>query len=212
MQYKTFVFSPFQENTYVVWDETLEAVIIDAGNFFDKENNILDDFISENKLQIKYIVNTHNHLDHIFGMAYLQEKYKVEAVSHPDDIFWIDRYEDTCKGYGLPVTRKPIAPKVLVNDNEIIQFGNSSLKVIHVPGHSPGGIALYSPSDSLLFAGDILFNGSVGRSDLPGGNHDTLIDGILSKLMVLPEETKVLCGHGNETTIGLEKDSNPFLQ
>jgi glyoxylase-like metal-dependent hydrolase (beta-lactamase superfamily II) len=212
MQYKTFVFSPFQENTIVVWDETNQCIIIDAGNFFPNENEQLVSFIEENNLQPQFIVNTHNHLDHIFGTHFLVEKYNIKVACHPEDLFWIDKFKATCEGYGLPSDKEAPRPEIMLNDRDVVEFGNTKLKVIHVPGHSPGGIALYCEQAGVLIAGDILFNGSVGRSDLPGGNHDQLIDGILQKLMVLPEETTVICGHGNETTVGLEKDSNPFLR
>jgi glyoxylase-like metal-dependent hydrolase (beta-lactamase superfamily II) len=212
MQIKNFVFSPFQENTYVVWDETKDCIIIDAGNFFENEHKQLDAFLKENNLNLVYIVNTHNHLDHIFGTPYLVGKYNVPVACHPDDLFWIERFKTTCEGYGLPADVEAPVPTIMLNDGDVFEFGCTKLKVIHVPGHSPGGIALYNEEHDVAFVGDILFNGSIGRTDLPGGVHEDLINGISQKLLVLPEHTRVLTGHGAETSIGLEKESNPFLR
>jgi len=211
MKYKTFIFSPFQENTYVLYDETGECIVVDPGNFSTQENTQLDNFFKDNKLTLVAIVNTHNHLDHIFGLKYLVDKYGVDFVCHKNEIPWIDRFRATCNGYGLNVDYDPPQPSKLIEHNDVFKFGNSELKVILVPGHSAGGVALYNEKGSLLFCGDILFQGSVGRADLPGGNYEQLISGIREKLFVLPDATEVFSGHGNKTSIGIEKRTNPFF-
>lgn len=212
MKFKTFVFSPFQENTYALYDETGQCVIVDPGNFFPNENEELDDFFDENNLKLVHIINTHNHLDHIFGTRYLVDKYSVEIACHQKELAWIDRFKTTCEGYGLNIDFDAPKPKKIIDDGDIFTFGNTVLEAIHVPGHSAGSIVFYNKKDGLLFCGDVLFQGSIGRSDLPGGNHNQLISGIREKLFILPNETKVFSGHGGETSIGEEKKSNPFLQ
>ena len=211
MQYKTFIFSPFQENTYVLYDETNECIVVDPGNFSSAENFELDTFIKDNNLKLVAIVNTHNHLDHIFGLKYLVDTYGVDFVCHKDEIPYIDHFRATCNAYGLALDYDPPKPTKLIEHNDIYKFGNTELRVILVPGHSAGGVALYNEKDGLLFCGDILFQGSVGRADLPGGNYELLISGIREKLFVLPDATEVFSGHGNKTTIGVEKRTNPFF-
>lgn len=212
MEYKTFTFSPFQENTFVLYDDSKECIVVDPGNFFANENEQLDSFFNENGLKFVHVVNTHNHLDHVFGLRYLVDKYKVPAACHPDDLYWIDNFMTAATGYGLEIEKPAPKPEIMLNHGDTFKFGNTELEIIHVPGHSPGGIALYHKKQGLLFCGDILFNSSVGRSDLPGGNHEDLIRGIKEKLMILPNETIVFSGHGPQTTIGYEKENNPYLK
>lgn len=212
MQYKTFAFSPFQENTYVLYDETRECVVIDPGNFFPNEHEQLDNFFKDKDLNFSKIITTHNHLDHIFGASYLVENHSVKFGCHKNELPYVENFLNTCKGYGLNIEKDAPHPDFYFEDGEILTFGNTELKVILVPGHSAGGVAFYNEKEALLFCGDILFNGSIGRTDLPGGNHEQLISGIKEKLFVLPDETLVLSGHGPNTSIGAEKKSNPFLQ
>jgi len=211
MQFKTFVFSPFQENTFVLYDDSKECIVVDAGMFFPQEQEQLNAFIKENDLNVVNVVNTHNHLDHVFGLAYTVDKYAVKVACHPDDLYWIDNFMATASGYGLQIEKAPPKPEIMLNHGDVFKFGNTELEIIHVPGHSPGGIALYNKKEDLLFCGDILFHSSIGRTDLPGGNHDDLINGIKEKLFILPDKTRVFSGHGPETTIGYEKVNNPFL-
>ncbi|OFX61355.1 MAG: hypothetical protein A2W84_11105 [Bacteroidetes bacterium GWC2_40_13] len=211
MNYKSFTFSPFQENTYVLYDETGACVVVDPGNFYPHENQVLDEFFQQNHLKPVYIIQTHNHLDHLFGAHYLAEKYQLPLACHADEVAWIDNYKATCAGYGLNIQSQPPQPSLLLADGMEFRFGNTTLKIITVPGHSAGGLAFYFQPDGLLFCGDILFNGSIGRTDLPGGNYEQLITGITKKLLVLPDETRVFSGHGPSTTIGNEKANNPFL-
>ncbi len=211
MNFKTFVFSPFQENTFVLYDETGECVVIDPGNFSPNENEELDIFFKDNNLKLVHIINTHNHLDHIFGARYLVDKYGVDIACHKEELFWIDGFKDACSGYGLNVDYDIPQPSKLIADGDIISFGNTELQAIHVPGHSAGSLAFYNKKEAMLFCGDVLFQGSIGRHDLPGGNYQQLITGIRQKLFVLPIETRVFPGHGPETSIGEEKRTNPFF-
>jgi len=211
MKYKSFVFNPIQENTYIVYDETNEAVIVDAGNFCDEENSKLACFISENNLKIKLILNTHNHWDHIFGLSWVKKTYNVPIYCHANDLPWIDNFEMICQSYGFG-KRETVYPDFFFNNGDVVRFGNTELQVIHTPGHSQGGVSLYCKKDNLILTGDTLFFSSIGRADLPGGDEFQLINSIKSKLFILPDETTVLPGHGISTTIGYEKTNNPYLQ
>lgn len=212
MHYKNFIFSPFQENTFVLYDDTKQAIIIDPGNFFPNENTQLDAFITQNGLKVSHILNTHNHLDHIFGVKHIMDTYKVELTCHKLEVFWVERFRETCSGYGLQMDYDLPVPTNFVADGDAFIFGDTRLEVIHVPGHSAGGVAFYHAHQGLLFCGDILFQGSIGRTDLPGGNYEQLISGIKQKLFILPDDTIVFSGHGPNTTIGAEKATNPFLR
>lgn len=212
MKYQTFIFSPFQENTYVLYDDTKACVIVDPGNFSPDEDEQLEMFIFKNELKPEYIIQTHNHLDHLFGARNVAEKYQIPLACHADDVEWIQHFKATCAGYGLEMDENPPMPARFLTHGEIFTFGDSQLEVIHVPGHSAGGVAFYNQADGLLFCGDILFQNSIGRTDLPGGSHEQLISGIKEKLWVLPDETQVFSGHGPSTTIGVEKITNPFLK
>ncbi len=211
MQYRTFIFSPFQENTYLLYDETKACVIVDPGNFSPNENEQLDAFIENNQLKPEYIIQTHNHLDHLFGAYYVAQKYKIPLACHADEIPWIKNFKATCAGYGLNMETEPPMPQHQFIDGELFKFGSTELHVIFVPGHSAGGLAFYNKASGLLFCGDILFENSIGRTDLPGGNYNLLIKGIKEKILTLPDETRVFSGHGPSTTIGKEKMNNPFL-
>lgn len=212
MQFQTFVFSPFQENTYVLYDQTGEAIIVDPGNYFPAEDQQLNAFIRSKQLKVVHVVNTHNHLDHIFGLQHVVEAFKVPVACHPDDLFWIEKFGEVCEGYGLNGRKPAPNPSVALKHGDLFKFGETSLEVIHVPGHTAGAIALYHKESGNLFCGDILFNGSIGRTDLPTGNYEQQIEGIKTKLLVLPDETHVHSGHGPSTTIGREKQFNPYLK
>ncbi len=210
IQIKKFTFNPVQENTYVLYDETGECIIVDAGCYFDYEQKELSDFIAENQLKPVKLVNTHCHFDHIFGITYCRAKYNIPFVAHAEDLFLIEGIIASADRFGIPA--EPVdAPDDYLKEGDVVEFGNSKLEVIHVPGHAPGHVVLYSKEQAFLMAGDVLFYGSIGRTDLPKGNHGQLISNIQQKLLILPEETKVYSGHGPETSIGFEKTSNPFL-
>ena len=210
MKIKKFIVNEFQVNAFVVYDETQEAVIIDGAVKFKNEQEELFAFIEANELNIKYILNTHGHVDHISGNAKLKEKFGIDILMNSEDDFLVDSAVSHANAYGLNIDQPPKVD-VDIDENTIIKFGNSEFKCIHVPGHTPGSIAFYSEDNSVVFTGDALFAGSIGRTDLPKGDYKTLIDSIKSKLMSLPRETKVYCGHGPETSINDEMISNPFL-
>jgi len=211
MTIKTFTFNPFQENTYLVFDETNEAVIIDAGCLQAGEKQILTRFIEDNKLTLKRVLNTHLHLDHQFGNKFLFDTYGIAPEACVEDEFLLENVVAQARSYGFPVTEEAQSLGAYITENQEITFGNSSLKAIHAPGHSPGSMVLYSEKDGVMFAGDVLFQGSIGRTDLPKGDYASLILAINKKLLVLPDSTVVYCGHGPSTTIGYEKKNNPYL-
>ncbi len=208
---KSFVFNPIQVNTYVVYDETNECVIIDSGCYFDNEKQELISFLENNNLKPVKVLNTHLHIDHILGNTLLFEKYNLLPQAHKQDDFLLEQAVFFGTSLGISLDKQP--PKIgkYLSDNDTVKFGNSELKVIHVPGHSPGSIVFYDEKQHFLFAGDVLFNGSIGRTDLPLCDYDTLIEGIKSKLFTLPDDVIVYAGHGEQTTIGEEKSSNPFF-
>ncbi len=211
MTIKTFTFNPFQENTYLVFDETNEAVIIDAGCLQAAEKQALSRFIEDNKLTLKRVLNTHLHLDHQFGNKFLFDTYGIAPEACIEDEFLLENVVAQARSYGFPVTEEAQPLGAYITENQEINFGNSSLKAIHAPGHSPGSMILYSEKDGVMFAGDVLFQGSIGRTDLPKGDYASLILAITKKLLVLPDSTVVYCGHGPSTTIGYEKKNNPYL-
>ncbi|MBP7612349.1 MAG: MBL fold metallo-hydrolase [Paludibacter sp.] len=211
MTIKTFTFNPFQENTYLVFDETNDAVIIDAGCLQAGEKQVLKRFIEDNKLTIKRVLNTHLHLDHQFGNKFLFDTYGIAPEACIEDEFLLENVVAQARSYGFPVTEEAQPLGAYITENQEINFGNSSLKAIHAPGHSPGSMVLYSEKDGVMFAGDVLFQGSIGRTDLPKGDYASLILAITKKLLVLPDSTVVYCGHGPSTTIGYEKKNNPYL-
>ena len=210
MQVKRFVFNPFQENTYILYDETKSCVIIDAGNYDKDESSQLADFILRNRLKPKYLLNTHAHIDHILGNRFINIMYHLVPHFHSEDLFLYETSGEVAKMYEIPYT-KQLPPYEYIDENTIIEFGNTKLECIHVPGHSPGSICFYDKDNGILISGDVLFRESIGRTDLPGGDYEQLIENIKEKLMVLPDETLVFPGHMEETTIGHEKISNPFL-
>ena len=210
IQIKKFTFNPVQENTFIVYDETSECVIIDAGCYFENEREELDRFITQKQLKPVRLINTHCHFDHIMGITHCRAKYHLQFEIHPDEAILVEQAAEHGDMFAIPV--EPVdAPDVFFQEGDLIAFGNSYLQVIAAPGHSPGGVVFYNPEQKILFAGDVLFYGSIGRTDLPGGSFERLIGNIKTKLLILPEETVVYCGHGPETTIGFEKKNNPFL-
>ncbi|HSH50295.1 MAG TPA: MBL fold metallo-hydrolase [Bacteroidales bacterium] len=210
LKIKTFVFNPFQENTIILYDETKECVIIDAGNNDLNEKNQLFTFIEENTLTPKYILNTHCHIDHIMGNADVIEKYNIPSIAHKEDLPLIERANDMALAFGFNV-KEPPKPNKFITDDDQIKVGNSLLEVRHVPGHSPGSIAFIANDERFAIVGDVLFKGSIGRTDLPGGDYSTLINSIKQKLLILNDDFIIYPGHGNSTTIHHERNTNPFL-
>ncbi len=205
-----FVFNPFQENTYLLYDETGQCIVVDPGCQDEEECNKLVRYIDEGGLEMAMIVNTHCHVDHILGSSFLFNRYKSGFAVHGDDLFLLENAVDHALMFGFKLEEPP-SPDTILSDNDEIAVGNSRLKVLHVPGHSPGSIALYSESGKFVLTGDLLFSGGIGRTDLPGGDYDTILKSIKEKILVLPEDVTVMPGHGSYTTVGDERRSNPFL-
>lgn len=208
---KYFTFNPFGENTYVLWDETKECIIIDAGMYFEEERNALLDFIKKNNLEPVRLLNTHCHIDHVLGNAFIHREYGLKTWMHQADLPVLDALMDVAQKYMIPNVEQSPEPQGFLEEGEEVIFGNSILQIVFTPGHSPGSISFYNTEQKLIIAGDVLFDGSIGRSDLPGGDHDTLIKSIKTKLFPLGDDYKVYAGHGEPTTIQKEKNSNPFL-
>lgn len=211
MLVKQFTVNPFQENCYVVYDETREAVIIDCGALYPQEQAKIAQFISDEGLTVKHLLNTHLHLDHCFGNAWATQTYGIKPEAEESDEFLIGEMQERAQMFGLPVEVHPQRLGCYLRDHETICFGTSELQTIFTPGHTPGSLCFYAPKEGFLFAGDVLFCGSIGRTDLPGGSYTELINSIRKRLLVLPDETIVYCGHGPSTTIGQERNENPFL-
>jgi len=207
---KTFVFNAFQENTFILYDDTNDCVIIDAGCSTENEEMQLKNFITENKLTPKLLINTHCHIDHILGNSFVTNEYNVKNLVHKDDLFFIEKAKEIAITYGLELN-EPSLPDNIIDKEGELSFGNSTLKILHVPGHSPGSIALYNDENKFVIVGDVLFNGGIGRTDLPGGDYNVLMRSINEKLFVLNDDVVVFPGHGSTTTILKEKTENPFL-
>lgn len=208
---KSFEFNYFQENTFLLYDDTGEAVLIDCGCCREDEEKELSAFISENKLKIKHLLCTHLHLDHIFGNGYIYHTYGLQPEAHHLDVEIIPSPEAQGKLFGLnrPIENVPVK-KYLVG-NEIINFGHSELKVLTVPGHSPGSVVFYNEKNGFVIVGDTIFAGSIGRTDLWGGNLDVLTTAIREKILTLPDDTIIYPGHGASTCVIDEKLNNPYL-
>ena len=212
MKIKTFEFNPLGVNTYVLYDKTGECVVIDASCFFPDERELLLNFILDNNLVVKHLLNTHLHFDHVFGVNFMASQFGLKLQVHPDDVFLLDNLPQQLQMFGFN-TNVDYAPEIgnYLKENDMVAFGEQKLKIIHVPGHSPGSIVFYNEKEKFAVVGDVLFNGSIGRTDLPGGNFDQLIEGIRTKLFRLPDDTEIYSGHGPKTTIGQEKKYNPFV-
>jgi hydroxyacylglutathione hydrolase len=207
---QTFVFNAFQVNCYVLWDETGECLILDACCLGESEQNRLSSFITANNLKPKISVYTHCHTDHVVAAAYLKEQYGLLPVIHRAGLPILATAAASGRVYGM-IYPEPPQPESFVDEGVSVDFGQSSLKVLYTPGHVDGSICLHEENQRLLFTGDVLFRQSIGRTDLPTGDYDTLIGNIASKLMILPDDTRVFPGHGPETSIGFERIYNPFL-
>ena len=211
MKIKTFTFSPFQENTYVIWEEkTKDAIIVDPSCLSSEEEHEFENFISTNELKVKYLFNTHGHLDHIFGNAFVVKTYNPIHYGPEKDLPLFERAVEQAEGFGLKMTEPP-KPKNFFDESEKIQFGNEQITLIFTPGHTPGEYCIYFPKSSFCITGDVLFKESIGRTDLWEGNYNTLMSSIKDKLLKLPIDTVIYPGHGNNSTIKYELENNPFL-
>lgn len=210
MKIKSFVFNDFALNSYVIYDDTKECIIIDPGCVTEKEQNKLTDFIKDLQLKPVKLVNTHCHVDHVAGARFVCDTYKIPFYAHHGDASNLADAERAGQLYGMRIMTPP-SIDFLLNDKDVVSFGRSELKVFHVPGHSKGSIALAAMQEKFVVVGDVLFNGSVGRTDLNGGSLDELMHSIKNVLFKLDDDFAVFSGHGPETTIGNEVRSNPFL-
>ena len=212
MKIKSFTFNPFQENTYVIYDETKECIIIDPGCYTNEEKNILNQFIINEELKPVKLINTHCHIDHILGNKFTSEQWDIQLYMHKEDLPLLENAAKIGKMYALENYEGSPYPKHFLDQGDTLNFGKSSFEILFTPGHAPGHICLYSKENNLLIAGDLIFQRSIGRTDLPGGDYNTLIQSIIDKLFPLPNETQIFCGHGPSTNLGYEKEHNPFLQ
>lgn len=208
---KEFVFNPFQENTFVLFDETNECIIIDPGCFNDYEKKALKNFIEEKALKPVAVILTHGHVDHICGTKFCFEEFGLAPECHKLDHDILNQAVLHGNVFGLEIEAPPTPGNTLKEGDKVL-VGNTSLSVIHVPGHTRGSIALFQNEQKFLITGDVLFNGGIGRTDLPGGNYDVLMNSIKDKLLPLGDEVKVYSGHGPSTSLGEERRSNPFIK
>lgn len=212
LKLKKFVFSPFMENTYVIWDEeTKEGAVIDPGCHDTSEQIELSNFIKENNIKIKYLINTHCHIDHIFGNAFVKRNYKVEFLAPEEDLFLIDNALQQAEMFMVKMESSPKPDKFLY-DGCSINLGKINNEFLFTPGHTPGEYSIYFPDDKICITGDVLFKEGIGRTDLWGGDYNTLIASIQNRLFTLPDDVTIYPGHGDESTIGHEKKHNPFLK
>lgn len=210
LKIKSFTFNPYQENTYLIFDDSKEAVVIDPGNYEAYENESISKFIDENKLQLKKIILTHCHLDHCLGNKYLNEKYGAELLIPFDERDLYKNVENIATLFGF-ANYLHLDENEYLKEKDKIEFGDIKLDVLFLPGHSPGHLAFYFKNDNVCFSGDVLFYNSIGRTDLPGGDHDTLINSIKNKLFLLNPNTIIYPGHGQKTILKNEMKDNPFL-
>ncbi|HZY82560.1 MAG TPA: MBL fold metallo-hydrolase [Cyclobacteriaceae bacterium] len=206
---QTLTFNPFQENTYVLYDETAEAVIVDAGCYDREEEKELSDFIESKKLKVKALINTHSHIDHILGAYYVKDKYKIPLYVHRLDEQTLRSGKVVAQMYGIDHYTE-VTPDGYLSEGDQVKFGNQSFEILFLPGHAPGHVGFYHPEQKVLMGGDVLFYRSIGRTDLPGGDYDTLIESIHKKIFTLPDDVVVYAGHGPTTTVKDEKVENPF--
>ena len=208
---KKFTFNPVAENTYILYNEAKEAMIIDAGFYFDEEKQKVQEFIESNSLSLVQLLNTHAHIDHVLGNKWVYENYGLELFLHPNEEQVLQFAPQSAQMWGMPFENYE-GPLHFIEDRDVIKLGEDELEVLLAPGHSPGSICFYCKKQKFVIGGDVLFRESIGRTDLPGGNYAALIESIKNQLFVLPDDVTVYPGHGENTTIGYEKKHNPFLK
>ncbi len=211
LKIQSFEFNPFNENTYLIWDdESKTAAVIDPGCYDDYEKSELKNFIVENNLNLSLILNTHCHVDHILGVSFLKENFNVKYIIPEKDLPLHKNAASQAQMFGFELEELP-DPDELISENIPIKIGQEILKPLFTPGHTAGEFCFYSEKNNICITGDVLFHQSIGRTDLWGGDYDTLINSIKTKLLTLPDDTIIYPGHGIESTIGTEKKQNPFL-
>jgi len=208
---KSFTFNPFQENTYIAYDETKECIIVDPGCYDENENSILKSFIEQENLKPVALVNTHCHLDHIFGNKFVADTYNLSPVMHKLDLPMLEYAPMAASKYGVHLGELPEVTN-FIEEGDVVKFGNSEFEIIFTPGHAPGHVCLVNKKENITLSADVLFHLSIGRTDLPMGDHETLLSSIREKLFTLDPEMVIYPGHGPKTTIGFEKANNPFLK
>ncbi|MDR1672869.1 MAG: MBL fold metallo-hydrolase [Bacteroidales bacterium] len=211
MKIHHMVFNPYEVNTYILSDAEKQCIIIDPACHSPKEQDILKAYIEDSALTPVWLINTHGHFDHIIGNAFVCKTWQVKVAAHRNDLFLLEHAWKQGEVFGFPVEQPPL-PTVFFEEGDELNMNGIHIKIYHIPGHSPGSIILYAPDEKTVFVGDVLFSGSIGRTDLPGGDFDQLIDGITRKLLTLPSSTVVCSGHGPQTSIGREMSHNPFLK
>lgn len=208
---KVFTFNLFSENTLLLWDdETRETAVVDPGTSSIDEEKILTDFISSENLKVKYLINTHCHIDHILGCKFIKEKYNPLYYAPEKDIPLLDNAKQQAQMFDI-ILNEPPKPEQLITETTELFLGNSKLKFLYTPGHTPGEFCIYLEKEKICITGDVLFYESIGRTDLWGGDYNTLINSIEKKLLTLPDEVEIFPGHGETSTIGYERQFNPFL-
>lgn len=211
LKIKTFTFNPYQENTYIIYDESGNCAIVDPGMYGENDEKILTNFITENKLKPELLLNTHCHIDHVLGNRFIYDTYGLFPQFHEGELSVLIEVQNYAPQMGFRYDVSPIAETFLPETGKI-KIGNDELTLIFAPGHSPAHLCFYSEEQKFLIGGDVLFRNSIGRTDLPGGNHELLLKNIKEKLYILPDEVTVYPGHGPTTTIGFEKATNPFIR
>ena len=213
LKIKCFIFNPVAENTYIVWDdESLECAVIDAGCYSTEEKKELQEYIERENLKVKYLLATHLHFDHVFGNTFVSDTFGVGLSAHHDDEFMLDRFSERTALFGLQTADTPAPVSRHLTEKDILSVGRYDFSIIHVPGHSPGSLIFYCAKAGVAISGDVLFQNSIGRTDLWGGNYEVLVSSIQKKLFILPDSTVIYPGHGPSTTIGHEKTHNPYLK
>ncbi len=207
-----FTFNPFQENTYVVYDQSGECVLFDPGCYTAAEKEELRNFLATNGLRPVRLINTHCHIDHVFGNRFVADEYKLELEIHRDELPVLEAVPQVAAFYGLPKPEPSPKPTRFLEAGTTMTFGETTMDILLTPGHSPASLSFFCKEDKFVIAGDVLFRNSIGRTDLPGGDYNTLIHSIRTKLFPLGDEVRVFSGHGEDTTIGYERRHNPFFE
>jgi len=208
---KVFTFNLFAENTIVLWDDqTKDAAVVDPGNSTDDEDKTLVEFIESQKLNVKYLINTHCHIDHILGCKFVKDKFGPVYLAPEKDLPLLEHSAQQAQMFDLKISQPP-KPDELILENTQLYLGDSKLNFLFTPGHTPGEVCIYLEKEKICVTGDVLFNESIGRTDLWGGNYDQLIESIQTKLLTLPDDVTIYPGHGGKSSIGYEKQNNPFI-
>lgn len=210
MKIKVFYFNELRVCTYLLWDDTRECIIVDCGCGDENECRRLQKFITDNDLKPVLLLNTHGHFDHAMGNAFVAKTYNVKTYIHADDAEWLAQSAGIAVNYGYKIESPP-PPDGYLEDGQVLRFGQSQLQVLHTPGHSKGSVCFYASDDNCIFTGDLLFQGCIGRTDLPGGDYDEIMESLFGKIVPLPDDTVVYPGHGPATTLREEKSQNPYI-